>query len=781
MRILKRVLKVLALVLCVAVAVPVLGILSLFGYYRSVVSPQPGGLSVSLAPGPLGSKVNPFIATGGYFWMCGHDTPAATTPFGMVRLGPDTASILLNKNGLNRAGYFYGDNKIIGFSHTRLVGADALEGGVFRVFPTVERHAAALRKPDRAARFSHAKETAFPGYYAVWLPKDEVLAELTATPRVGVHRYTFQPQETPHLLLDVTSVFGDKRAEDGVALVLPQANEIEGSVKTFGSFSGRYDGLEVYFVARFSQPFASYGTWIGGTFTPGADSAAGKNIGVDLSFRGQEQQQSVEVQLALSCVSTRNARANLEAEAAGKSFEDVYAAARDAWEKRLAVIGIQGGTETQQRIFYSSLYHAFLMPTIFTDVNGEYKGFDRAIHKAEGFQYYTDFSLWDTFRTVQPLYYLVARPEARDMTVSLVEMAKAGGCLPRWPSGCGYTNCMLGTPADVAVTEAYLKGIRDFDVETAYQAMRQTGLTGKPAGTRFAGREGLEDYLQYGYCPSDKMGESVAATLEYAYEDYAISLLAQALGHKEDAELFAKHAQSYRNVWNPETQHFEGKDSAGNFPKERDFLKLSYVDFDRKFTRAYVEGSGEQWRWSVPFDDAGLISLFPDRATFVSELEKYLSNATPGVGAWNPGPYYWHGNEPYIHAAYLFNAAGRPDLTQKWVRWILDTKYADHYAGLDGNDDGGTLSSWYVFSALGFYPVAGTTKYWLGSPLFTRADVHLGDKTLTIIADNNSADNVYVQKALLNGKPLDNPWFTHDDIAQGGELRFEMGPRPPAR
>jgi predicted alpha-1,2-mannosidase len=777
----KRFLKWLAVFLCVVMALPILGVLYVFGFYHSVVSSTPGALKVNLAPGELGSRVNPFIGTGGFPWMCGHDTPAATTPFGMVRLGPDTASILINQTGLNRSGYYFGDNKIIGFSHTRLVGADALEGGVFRVFPTVESRAEWARGKDRFARFSHRNETAFPGYYAVRLPKDNVLVELTATPRVGVHRYTFRKHEAPHLLVDITSALGDHKCKDGVVMVNPQAHEIAGTVRTFGSFSSRYGGLDVNFMARFSRPFSKFGTWNGERFTPGADGAAGDAIGADLCFEGLDAEALgvVEVRLAISCVSIGNARKNLEAEAAGRSFEDVAAAARDAWEKQLALIHVQGGTEHQQRIFYTALYHAFQMPTVFNDVNGEYMGFDRAVHKAEGFRYFTDFSLWDTFRTVQPLYNLIARNDQRDMMVSLVEMAKAGGCFPRWPSGCGYTNCMLGTPADIAVTEAYLKGVRDFDVETAYRAMRQTALTGKPETSRFAGREGLDWYLKLGYCPSDRMGESAAATLEYAWADDAISLLAQELGHKEDAEIFAKHAQFYRNVWNPATQHFEPKDTQGNFPKERNPLVLSYVDFKRKYAGGYVEGSGEQWRWAVPYDAGGLISLFASRDSFIRELEVYFARSKPGVGSWNPGPYYWHGNEPYIHAAYLFNAAGRPDLTQKWVRWILKTKYSDDYVGLDGNDDGGTLSAWYVLSALGFYPIAGTKRYEIGAPLFAKAEAHIGDNVLTVIAENSAPENIYVQRVWLNNSPLDRTWFTHDEIAQGGVLRFEMGPTPP--
>jgi predicted alpha-1,2-mannosidase len=366
----------------------------------------------------------------------------------------------------------------------------------------------------------------------------------------------------------------------------------------------------------------------------------------------------------------------------------------------LNAIRVSGGTPAQRRIFYTALYRTMQMPTIFTDVNGEFRGFDKQVHKAEGYTYYTDFSLWDTFRTVQPLYYLIARKEARDMTVSLVEMAKEGGCLPRWPAGCGYTNCMFGTPADVAVSEAYLKGITDFDAQKAYACMRETGLTGKPAGTKFAGREHLEDYLQYHYCPDDKMSDSVAATLEYGWCDTAISNFARALGKEDDAVLFAEHAKWYRNLWDAETKFFRPKNANGAFFEKFKPTLLTYLDFKREYTKAYVEGSAMQWRWGVPYDAEGLVALFSSRDEFVNELENYFENSTSGVGAFNPGGYYWHGNEPYIHAAYLFNAAGRPDLTQKWARWVMEHKYADTYYGLDGNDDGGTLSAWYVFSAL---------------------------------------------------------------------------------
>jgi predicted alpha-1,2-mannosidase len=782
----KRILKWVAFVLCVLLSLPVLAVLFVFGFYYSVVSPVPRTLMAKETPAALGSlttMVNPFIGTGGVPFMGAYNPPAASMPFSMVRLGPDTASILTNWQALNRSGYYYGDNKILGFSHTRLVGADSQEGGVFRVFPTVEsRVAKIIVREKRFARFSHRDEQAYPGFYSVRLPKDDVRAEMTVTPRTGVHRYTFGGSETPHLLIDITSAIGNRRTENAVAVVRPEKQEVEGTVRLYGSFSGRYDGLDVFFVARCNQSFTQYGTWSAGRLTAGSATVSGKDIGVDLAFARQGPRTVVEMQLALSYVSIANARLNLEDEAATKGFDGVVSAAGTEWEKRLSRIFVQGGTPARQRIFYTALYRTFQMPTVFNDVNGDYIGFDRAVRKADKFQYYTDLSLWDTVRSVHPLYNLIARSEQRDMMCSLVEMVKAGGCLPRWPSGCGYTNCMFGTPADIAVSEAWQKGVQDFDVQTAYRSMRQVALEGVPEGSRFAGRGDVAQYNQLGYEADEASSKSVSKTLEYCWEDYAISQLAAALGYKEDADLFARHAQFYRNLWNPATKYFQPRDAGGAFFNDFKPLLLSYADFGGKYTKAYCEGSAEQWRWAVPFDPDGLISLFGGPEPFVKALTTFFEKSTKGVGVWNPGPYYWHGNEPDIFSVYLFNSAGRPDLTQKWARWILDTKYADKYYGLDGNDDGGTLSAWYVLSSLGFYPVAGTTKYQVGSPLFDKAVVQMGEgKVLTVVAENNSPTNVYVQQLSINGTPLGKTWFDHADITGGGELRFVMGPDPAKR
>ena len=746
--------------------------------HNRIVGAKPGKLQTKVQPKKLGRWVNPFIGTGGYPWVCGHNFPGAMVPFGMVRLGPETASMLTRKRALNTSGYYYGDDQILGFSHTRLVGTGATDGGHFLVVPSLGSVDPKLFRKGQYASFSHSEEMASPGYYAVKLPKIGTLVELTATPRVSVHRYTFSKNTTPHLMLDVMNALGGRKTSEGKLRVLPEAKEVEGAVRTFGTFAARYGGIKVYFVARFSQPFTSFGIWQNDSVFPNQKTAEGDGVGVDLGFATASQQNVVTLKLAISCVSIENARANLEAEAAAKSFDQVLAEAQNAWEEKLSLVKIQGGTEKQKTIFYTALYRVFQMPTVFNDANGDYLGFDRKIHQTSDFRYFTDLSIWDTFRTVHPLYTLIAPKDQRDMVVSLVKMLEQGGWLPRWPSGHGYSNSMLGTPADIVIADTYLKGVRNFDVERAYQAMRRTALTPTPRGAAFSGRQGVESYLKYGYCPAGLVERSVSRTMEFAWADDAISRLAESLGHHEDATLFREHSQFYRNLWNTNTQYFQPRDVQGKFVEPFKPLLLTYMDLGGKFTKDYVEGSALQWRWAAPFDADGLISLFKSREYFVEELKDFFAKSDPTMGARSPGSYYWHGNEPDIPAAYLFNKAGRPDLTQKWARWILDNKYGDGNDGLDGNDDAGTLSAWYVFSALGFYPIAGSDKYELGTPLFEKAEVKLKNKPLVIVAENYATNHFYVQKVWLNDIPLERTWITHAEIEKGGVLKFSMSPKP---
>jgi predicted alpha-1,2-mannosidase len=364
------------------------------------------------------------------------------------------------------------------------------------------------------------------------------------------------------------------------------------------------------------------------------------------------------------------------------------------------------------------------------------------------------------------------------MIRSLICMAKQGGWLPRWPSGYGYTNSMLGSAADIVISEAWQKGIRDYDIDFAYENMKKIALASTPKGAAFSGRDDNELCIKYGYCPADSMEEAVSRTLEFAWSDYAISKLARQLGHAEDAEYFFQKSMLYKNVWNPETQYFQPRNADGSFSTDFKPLLLTYLDGDEKYTNDYVEGSALQWRWAPFFDANGLTGLFNSREYFIEELNQFFEKTDPAVGKWNPGSYYWHGNEPDIHAAYLFNTVDRPDLTQKWVRWIMDNKYTNRNDGLDGNDDGGTLSAWYVLSAMGIYPVAGTDEYQLGAPLFEKMVVHLQGGDLQILTKNYAPDHIYVSRILLNDIPLDRTWIRHDDIVNGGILTFEMSEKP---
>jgi predicted alpha-1,2-mannosidase len=729
----------------------------------------------AVQPGTLGRDVNAFIGTGGLAYLCGNNFPGAAVPFGMMRLSPDTVS-LLGTRASNSSGYYHADQRLLGFSHTRLVGTGATDGGNFRVIPCTAQTVMADR--GGASRpYLHQHERAFPGYYGVALPSVGIIAELTATDRVGVHRYTFQPHAVPHILLDVTSALGKGYARSGEVRILPEAREIEGAARTFGTFSKRYGGLKIYFVARFNHPFHSFATRTGSMATPGQTAAAGDDLGANVNFAPADSSRVVELKLAISYVSIANARANLEHEAGNADFDQVLTAAVANWEQKLASIQVFGGSARQRMIFRTALYHAFQMPTVFQDGNGDYLVFDRRIHQAAGFHYYSDMSLWDTFRTVHPLFNLIARREQRDMLVSLVTMAEQGGYLPRWPAGGGYSGSMFGTPADIVIAESYLKGIRDFDVEAAYQFMQKTALGPVPAGAPFSGRVGIDHYLKYEYAPADLMKKSVASTIEYSYADQSIARLARALGRHDDANLFEKHGRFYRNLWNPETQFFQPRDSRRTFVDDFRPEMLTYVDLTGRFTHAYVEGSAWQWRWGVAADAAGLVSLFKDRDFFVRELETFFARSPAGVGL-TPNAFYWHGNQPDLYAAYLFNHARRPDLTQKWVRSILETKYGDQENGLDGNDDGGTLSAWYVLSSLGIFPTAGTDRYEITAPLWDRTQIQIGDQRLTIIADRKAADHRYIKSVWFDEKPLDEFAISHATIAGGGTLRFEMAAEP---
>ncbi|MBQ2842096.1 MAG: GH92 family glycosyl hydrolase [Clostridia bacterium] len=712
-----------------------------------------------VSAGELGQYVDPFIGTGGTPWTCGMLSPAATVPFGAVRLGPDTSFIggaYIFKT--NTSGYYYEHGHIKGFSHSRLSGTGAEDYSNFRVIPAIGDNEPAVMP------YSHNKETASPGYYAVYLPTVNCLAEMTASTHTGVHRYSFYNSKDARLYIDVTSGAAKKTSYDCNVNFDEKSGIISGSCVIDGQFSGRFDGLPAYFAAVTDTPVVSYEI-----------KSDDSDCGIDLNF-GNLDGKSVEMKIGVSFVSAENALLNLNAETDGIWFDEVRKNAVNAWEERLSSIRISGDDETKIK-FYTALYHSMIMPTDFTDANGEYLGFDKKTHIADGYTYRTDMSLWDSVRTTHPLYTIIAHDIQSDCLKSLVEMAKAGvGVIPRWPMGAGYTSSMIGDAANIMIAESYLKGFTDFDAEAALEYMKNSSDNEVSKD----GRNFVDEYNKYGYIPQDTEGvnKSVSRTIEYAWADAAIASLAKALGKNEDAEKYGTKSMYYKNVFNPETKYFQARNADGSFVWNFSPYITTFYDavMIKKFADCYCEGSARQWRWNALHDIDGMIELFGSEEYFVSELEDFMEDASLTRAAIDPGDGYWIGNQHDIHTPYLFSNAGRPDLTQKWVRWTLDNRFSTDIDGLDGNDDSGTISAWYVFSSMGFYPLAGTDKYWIGSPCVDSAEIALSNgKTLKITANNQSDDNIYVSSVSLNGEKLDGCYITHSQIMSGGELVFEMG------
>lgn len=708
--------------------------------------------------GEYGKYVDPFIGTGGTPWTCGMLSPAATVPFGAVRLGPDTSfagGIYITK--MNTSGYYYEQGHIKGFSHSRLSGTGAEDYSNFRVTPVIGKNDPAVMP------YSHDKEIASPGYYAVYLPTVGCLAEMTADIHTGVHRYTFFESDDARLYIDVTSGSAQEDSYDGYVEYNAETGVITGGCVLDGQFSARSGGLPTYFAAVADKPVVSYEI-----------KSDEKDCGIDLNF-GNLKDESVELKIGISYVSEENAMLNLVAETEGISFDKARENAVDEWETRLSSIRITADDETKTK-FYTALYHNMIMPTDFTDTNGEYLGFDKKTHVADGYTYRTDMSLWDTVRTTHPLYTLIAEEIQSDCLNSLVNMAEQGaGVIPRWPMGAGYTGSMIGDAANIMIAESYLKGITDFDAEAALEHMKYTSEN----AVNKDGRDYINEYNEYGYIPQDTAGvnKSVSRTLEYAWADAAIASLAKALGKDDDAEKYGAKSMNYKNVFNPETKYFQARNSDGSFVWNFSPYITTFYDavMIKKFADCYCEGSARQWRWSVFHDIDGMIELFGSEEYFVSELDDFMKDASLNRAAVDPGHGFWVGNQHDIHTPYLFSNAGRPDLTQKWVRWTLDNRFSTDIDGLDGNDDGGAISAWYVFSSIGFYPLAGSDKYWIGSPCVDNAEIKLSNgNTLSIVAENQGKDNVYVKSVTLNGEKLDGCYITHAQLTGGGKLVFEM-------
>ncbi|RJO63456.1 MAG: glycoside hydrolase family 92 protein [Myxococcales bacterium] len=729
--------------------------------------------------------VNPFIATGGYGqWGVGSDLPGATAPFGLVKLSPDTqredgtASLFQHCSG-----YFYDDPAITGFVHTHVVGTGAPDYGSVLAMPVLAAPDPPTREADWRARKKADTETAAPGYYRVEL-ETGVVAELTASTRVGAHRYTFPADALGARCLIVDVEHGLGLVKDGAIAADAARAAFSGFTHNIGPLSAGTGGYAAYFYGELAAP-ADRLSFVGRDIA--GDGLRCENRACKAIFC-YDTAERIEAQIGVSYVSIEGAKRNLEAETKGKTFEEIRAGTERAWADVLKVFRAEGGTDDERTIFYTALYHAFMMPTIESDVDGRYFGFDLQPHAATWGRYYSDFSLWDTYRTQHPLLTVFYPDFQREMTYALMAMAKEGGYFPKWPIANGESNTMVGQPAEVVVADAYLKGI-DFPAEEAFDLLMLTAKQDPPKGSGYLGRGGAEAYLELGWIPANEYGGSVSVTQELSVADEALCAFAAALDREAEKEIFCASRYNYKNLWHSELQFFLGRNRDGTFANVNDFDPTRLATYFPGQSGPYVEGDAWQYLWFAPHDAQGLMELMGGKEAFVSRLTEFFAlSATEEEEVQATGDpeligaarqYFWFGNEPGIHTPYLFSAAGRADLACEHVRWVRRSFFKNTPDGLAGNDDAGTLSAWYVWSALGLYPIPGTEIYYLACPLFARVETAVGveAKPLLVVAEGPLGDGSAPTQILWNGEALPAPVLTWTQLKKGGELKFVMEKR----
>ena len=718
--------------------------------------------------------VNPFIGTGGH----GHTHPGAMLPHGMIQPGPDTRI-----DGWDScSGYYYEDSTINGFAHTRLSGTGCADFGDFLLMPTVgEQKVEYLGKESQqrpfASAFSHRNEYAEPGYYSVFLDTYGVKAELTATERAAMHRYTFPESKESGFILDMD--YNIQQQTNQVMEVEAVNDTVLCGYKRSAYWAWQQD---LYFYAVFSKPFTH-------TLYTDTIEEGGQQIPVCkmlLRFDTAEDEQ-VMVRFSISSVDGEGARQNLLAELPDWDFDKVRADARKTWNDCLSKIEVKTEDPDQLAIFYTAMYHAFLSPNLFTDVDGRYLGMDLKVHTTDKEDpVYTTFSIWDTFRALHPLLTIIDPHTNESYIRSLLKKQREGGVFPKWDCAANYTGTMIGYHAASIITDAYVKGYRDFDVREAYQACLRTaeydttGIVGPKWLVPFVMPRARYYKDALGYIPCDLENESVAKALEYAYDDWCISVLADSLGDVETRDKYARFAGAYKSYFDPETRFMRGRDSKGKWRTPFNPRSSTHRSDD------YCEGTAWQWTWFVPHDVPGLVGLMGGEEAFVGKLDSLftvsseLEGETVSADISGLIGQYAHGNEPSHHIIHLYNYVNRPWRTQELVDSVLYSQYRNAPDGLSGNEDCGQMSAWYILNAMGFYQVCpGEPVYSIGRPLFEEVTIHLpGQKDFVIRTKNNSKENKYVQSILLNGKPLEQPFFTHSDLPAGGVMEISMGAEP---
>lgn len=695
--------------------------------------------------------VDPFIGTGGH----GHTFPGAAYPFGQIQLSPDNGT-----QGWDWcSGYHYSDSIVSGFSHLHLSGTGIGDLADISFLPVTSpvTFQPGEKNGDFVARYAgkykHSGEIARPGYYAMTIKSSGVKAEFTVTERAGLHRYTFPEGGQKNLIINLGfAINWDTPYQTSLKVV--DSTLVTGERLSHGWAPDQ----QVFFAARFSNPIAkSEITSIGGE---------GRTVAV-LNFKNSQ----VLVKVGVSSVSVENALANLDGSLPGWDFEATAQAASDAWEKELSKIRIQSNDSIQKTIFYTALYHTMVHPSLFSDANGEFKGLKGDVQKADGYKRYTVFSLWDTYRAEHPLFTLTQQQRVNDMVKSMLDHYRQSGVLPVWELEGNETWCMVANHSIAVIAEAILKNIGDFDREEAFQAMKATSLHD---------RDGMGLYDKLGYMPADKVSQSVAKSLEVAIDDWCVAAVAKKLGKTEDAAYFSKRAESFRQYFDPITGFMRGKLSNGKWTTPFDPAYSNHEGSD------YTEGNAWQYLWLVPENVQGLIDLLGGKEPFADKLDQ-LFKVEQGVKGENASSdisgligAYAHGNEPGHHTTFLFDYAGRAWRSQELNREVQTTLYFADPNGLSGNEDCGQMSAWYVFSAMGFYPVnPADLKYEFGSPIVQEAKIEVAPgKYFVMKAPLASVANKYIEKATLNGKVLDRPYITHDEIMAGDTLEFTMGAEP---
>ncbi|MGV6943411.1 GH92 family glycosyl hydrolase [Sphingobacterium kyonggiense] len=738
----------------------------------------------------LGQYVKPLIGTA----KMGHTFPGATVPFGAVQLSPDTDTIPYAVKGVYTgdvyrycAGYQYDDPTIVGFSHTHFSGTGHSDLGDILVMPTtgkVQLNPGTADRPQDGYRskYSHDNELAEPNYYKVKLDDHQITAELTTSTRVGMHRYTFPKSDQAHLILDLTAGIYNYDGKN-VWTVVRVLND--STITGFRQTNGWARSRTVYFAIKTSKAFKNYGAkyfdsnvqykgfWRKFDQTDNFPDLAAHNIKMHLDFDTQEGEELM-MKVALSPVSMRNALANMEEEVPNWAFDAVVAQGKQAWEKELGKIEVEMMNKEDLINFYTSVYHASLMPTVYMDVNGEYKGLDQEIHQAKGFTNYTSFSLWDTFRAFHPWMNLVNPKRNADIVSSMMAHYDQSvmNMLPIWSHYANENWCMSGYHSVSVIADAIIKGVYQGDTKAALAACVQTAKTRR--------YEGIGEYMDLGYVPDDVNGTSVSNTLEYAYDDWCIAQLANFLGDKAVEEEFTKRSHNWKNLYDSRIGFMRPKDSKGNFRAKFDPLDTH--------GQGFIEGNTWNYSLYVPHEPEALMEMMGGQkkmevyldSLFEMHLPDKYFEQTEDITREGIIGNYVHGNEPSHHIAYLYHWTGKGWKAEERIRQILRNQYHNGPAGLGGNDDCGQMSAWYLFNSLGFYPVSpGSAVYWLGSPLVKTAKVNLENgKTLHILAKNQSEKNKYVNKVTLNGKEILGFKIGHADLVSGGDLVFYMSSKP---